>query len=166
MGPGGVVLAVLCVHLAAAQNRYNFLSNGYGAQQHQGYQEQCGKGFRPNDIGGCIDEDECRHPIIQCGVNSDCFNTAGSFVCVCRPGYDKNEHHICVDKDECQDDYKGDKRNFCSVNEDCLNEVGKYACYCKAGFVRDHEVGCRKIGSRLNKHKPNVHGLLFCLMCV
>ena len=38
---------------------------------------------------GCEDVDECKSTSLNnCGVNTDCINTAGSYNCVCHPGFD------------------------------------------------------------------------------
>lgn len=43
------------------------------------------------------DEDECRTPLITCGLWADCINTPGSYKCVCHSGY-KHEYGKCVGK--------------------------------------------------------------------
>nr|KAG5692568.1 hypothetical protein BaRGS_024128 [Batillaria attramentaria] len=73
---------------------------GYGDTYDYDYRPKaCPGGYRPDDHGGCIDDDECRKtPLILCGPNADCINTKGSFFCKCLRGYRKNEHGRCVEK--------------------------------------------------------------------
>ncbi|XP_053393501.1 sushi, von Willebrand factor type A, EGF and pentraxin domain-containing protein 1-like isoform X8 [Mercenaria mercenaria] len=77
---------------------------------------------------GCYDIDEC-------GTNTDlcqdsptiCMNTAGSYICECKPGYKRVNDFICTDIRECDDEYGG-----CSTT--CVEEQGSYKCVCNPGF--------------------------------
>ncbi|KAK7507864.1 hypothetical protein BaRGS_00000829, partial [Batillaria attramentaria] len=111
---------------------------------HPPYHRQCPAGFRPNDYGGCFDHDECRtFPLILCGINADCINTPGSYICRCRQGFRKDTWGRCVDVDEC-----AEGTALCTRNENCINEIGRYDCYCKPGYVRKYK-GCKKIGAAI-----------------
>lgn len=43
----------------------------------------------PSDVSHSADIDECARRTDDCGANSDCINTDGSFECVCRTGFEK-----------------------------------------------------------------------------
>ena len=45
----------------------------------------------------CVDVDECAHGLDNCGNNSQCINTVGSFSCRCNHGYTGNGV-ICTGK--------------------------------------------------------------------
>lgn len=50
--------------------------------------------------GTCLNVDECSDGIVECGANSDCIDTTGSYICNCQPGYKQNGD-VCEDIDEC-----------------------------------------------------------------
>ena len=64
---------------------------------------QCQTGFKDfKDYEGCVDKDECIEGGHNCKLDREyCFNTIGSYVCVCKEGYTGNAPGGCKDVDEC-----------------------------------------------------------------
>lgn len=65
---------------------------------------ECYSGFTLNELGLCIDIDECKLANNRCPKASQCINTAGSYNCICPTGMklskDKND---CIEiKNECK----------------------------------------------------------------
>ena len=93
------------------------------------------------------DIDECQSRNITCGINAECSNTDGSFVCTCLLGYSgdgtkctgRASHAICqkciqsycLDVDECSVLFT----EVCSGAEACENTEGSYTCLCTAGYT-------------------------------
>lgn len=103
----------------------------------------CSPGFvgSADRIGGCVDDDECKHTPSVCPEGSLCVNTPGSFTCQCPSGI-------------LGDPFKGgcarsnialscDEENPCSRDENCVVDgyLGKNACVCRQGFTRDPQSG-------------------------
>ncbi|XP_019645326.1 PREDICTED: uncharacterized protein LOC109486081 [Branchiostoma belcheri] len=67
----------------------------------------------------------------QC-VNSECVNTAGSYTCMCPPGFHKEGgSHVCWDINECRQP----SQNDCDDRHGyCTNTDGGYTCGCLAGY--------------------------------
>ena len=98
-------------------------------------------GFSFNWDPECNDINECFEGIDNCGENSRCFNTPGSFECYCQEGFIpvKNEQkerqfqvgpdEICVDLDECTIGM-----HMCPHEKTCINTVGSFKCKCGEGF--------------------------------
>lgn len=108
--------------------------NGYSGQHSQGlfltaisdpnFQRQ-----RCNDIN------ECQEGISQCGMNSQCINTEGSYTCTCFAGFVKsNSSNDCVQiPGMCPDGI-----TICDKNAICRNLGGRrFGCKCKVGFAGD-----------------------------
>ncbi|XP_069783230.1 adhesion G protein-coupled receptor E2-like isoform X2 [Narcine bancroftii] len=105
----------------------------------------CNKGFY-SDSGDhkftdptksiCKDYDECYTIPTICGKNSNCFNTKGSFICVCQKGFSQPSGVVnftgygshCEDVDECL-------LSPCESSTTCSNVVGSYTCACNPGFI-------------------------------
>ncbi|XP_043388629.1 adhesion G protein-coupled receptor E5 isoform X34 [Chelonia mydas] len=87
----------------------------------------------------CDDINECMEPSpADCGHNTNCNNTAGSYFCTCLNGYEPSSgktkfmnasENTCQDIDECQ-------RNatVCEPHGNCINMPGSYRCKCSWGF--------------------------------
>ncbi|KAM8972453.1 adhesion G protein-coupled receptor E5 [Pelodytes ibericus] len=99
----------------------------------------CQKGFIQlgNNATDCEDINECREKH-NCGINSKCYNTIGSYFCKCRSGFSKDgsttfcapdKKEGCKDIDECQD-----LPSPCGLNSVCVNSIGSYSCTCEPGF--------------------------------
>ena len=76
------------------------------------------------DIDECID----LNMISECYNNSICFNTIGSFACVCPQGL-RNNSNDCLDIDECFEN-----NHDCKNGSKCQNTFGSYSCQCESGF--------------------------------
>lgn len=81
----------------------------------------------------CRDIDECRNGIAQCGSNSKCTNTEGSYYCSCRRGFVQTETHGCSPVEGmCPDG------TVCDRNADCIGSTGfRFRCKCKIGWAGD-----------------------------
>ncbi|KAJ9581231.1 hypothetical protein L9F63_023590, partial [Diploptera punctata] len=91
----------------------------------------------------CDDIDECLLNTADCGINSGCQNTIGSFICVrkpvesCPPGYRFDDQlQSCSDVDECLEGLDSCKKDGLL----CVNMIGNYTCQqrkesqCPAGY--------------------------------
>ena len=118
----------------------------------------CIPGFKLTATNDCIDVDECEQGTHDCGAHSVCFNTEGSFKCICRKG-DRNSSRR-DDCDKCKPGYGGKSGRNCKkcspgflrigkscddINEcgdislcgkhgHCQNTPGSYMCNCNEGF--------------------------------
>lgn len=83
----------------------------------------------------CEDINECRTGIANCGPNTQCLNTEGSFSCSCTLGfYRSNTTNGCIPiPGICADGV-----TVCDKNANCRNLGGrKFGCKCKVGFAGD-----------------------------
>ncbi|XP_035258774.1 adhesion G protein-coupled receptor E1-like isoform X1 [Anguilla anguilla] len=84
----------------------------------------------------CIDVDECTDPV--CGKYAVCFNTNGSYYCLCDPGFHVNSESrtftgidkVCRDINECLE-----TPNICGPKASCQNTAGSYNCTCSEGYI-------------------------------
>ena len=83
------------------------------------------------------DMNECDDDPTNCGDNSDCTNTAGSFYCVCQTGYRGDARVLCSDINECDED-----PSSCHVNGECSNTNGSFSCQCSTGYSGDGNTSC------------------------
>ena len=79
-----------------------------------------------------LDDDECVNSAHNCGENSSCTNTVGSFICQCNTGYEVGDGHepSCDNTDECMTG-----AHVCDPNASCSDTDGSYACACNEGYV-------------------------------
>jgi hypothetical protein len=92
----------------------------------------------------CIDRNECLNGagLHTCtGLNTQCINTMGSYVCRCRPGFIReNDKESCVDINEC-DLYKPCNTSIST----CINLPGRHYCQCLMSQTNDEECVPRNI---------------------
>jgi Calcium-binding EGF domain/EGF domain len=101
---------------------------------------QCQPGYQGNPLAGfgCTDTNECATSSLNnCGPNTKCTNTPGSFTCECLKGYTgtPNSTTGCVDINECSN------TNICGSNGVCENAAGGYICKCNPGYFWDSPDG-------------------------
>lgn len=111
------------------------------------------------------DIDECASNIHDCHQHSECKDTQGAYVCLCRKGFtghcDACEGNwncqvikpwlkslYFLDIDECLTN-----THECSANSECKNTLGSYECICGPGYTGDGKV-CTDINEcQLGTHK-------------
>ncbi|XP_067352710.1 adhesion G protein-coupled receptor E5-like [Channa argus] len=134
----------------------------------------CNNGFQ-NKRKACVDINECEEHESNCGKNSLCFNTNGSFYCVCQDGFIHSGgarnftglNGQCIDENECQRKYK-----ICGDTPKCINLIGSYTCTCDSGFIYAYGncIGEQRLRSQANTHNRittyctcvNVNGSYWC----
>ncbi|XP_065189911.1 mucin-like protein [Sycon ciliatum] len=92
----------------------------------------------------CADRDECKagavsdsngygEPIAVCtSASQSCVNTAGSYECVCAPGYTGSS---CTDVDECNVVSSAGPPPCDAHHAVCTNTVGSFTCSCARGYI-------------------------------
>ena len=75
-----------------------------------------------------LDINECTNDTHLCEHN--CYNTNGSYVCDCQPGYQLSNGLTCSDINECDSNNGG-------CDQKCINQVGSYYCQCNTGYTLD-----------------------------
>ncbi|XP_064384592.1 deleted in malignant brain tumors 1 protein-like isoform X4 [Halichondria panicea] len=95
----------------------------------------CFKGYEGNGVS-CENINECEDQFF-CGNNAMCFDTEGSYCCMCAVGFYPisvecgNTTLICDDIDECAQN----ETNTCDImNGYCNNTQGGYECLCNFGY--------------------------------
>jgi len=94
-----------------------------------GFECKCKTGFYgPVSQSGntCEDLDECSLGT-PCHSDATCFNSPGSYSCVCNVGY-TGDGVICIDVNECTEFPCKDEFGICT------NTVGSFECPCKIGY--------------------------------
>ncbi|XP_039594040.1 latent-transforming growth factor beta-binding protein 1 isoform X5 [Polypterus senegalus] len=102
----------------------------------------CSSGFRLSATKHqCEDIDECREQTNACQDNSICFNSVGSYTCMCPEGYERIHETSCRDIDECSSD-----EELCQPHGECVNNEGSFSCVCEQGFlVSAHGQTCEDV---------------------
>ncbi|XP_061569813.1 adhesion G protein-coupled receptor E1-like [Cololabis saira] len=98
--------------------------------------------------GKCVVDNECDETPGICGINTDCFNTNGSYYCQCHRGYINiggkvnftDTDGTCTDINECFED-----KNICGSVATCKNMIGTYDCTCLSGYIRTNNRECEDI---------------------
>lgn len=128
----------------------------------------CAEGFTgsADQIGGCVDVDECKNS--PCPTGSVCMNVPGSYTCQCPGGISGDPY-----KGGCA---KSDIAISCDVNHPCPNDencitdsLGKDVCICRQGMARDPGTGncidineCERQVCGLNAFCKNLPGSYEC----
>ncbi|VDP13707.1 unnamed protein product [Soboliphyme baturini] len=106
-----------------------------------GYRCYCNAAWNGNPMSTgtisdrCIDTNECLNPN-SCGMNTNCENTPGSYVCECIPGgFRKRDERNCEDINECTE--RAFQKPPCDAHANCVNIPGSYTCECQAGYIGD-----------------------------
>lgn len=91
--------------------------SGFDGNHANGYYAQSVTNEYQNQL--CEDIDECTLGIADCGINSDCLNTVGSYVCSCNRGFHRNITYGCQPAiGMCPDG------TFCDKNAVCKHAEG------------------------------------------
>uniref|UniRef100_A0A5F8GBW2 Fibrillin 3 n=1 Tax=Monodelphis domestica TaxID=13616 RepID=A0A5F8GBW2_MONDO len=108
-----------------------------------------GTGLHPKLCLLLPDDNECSSPT-ACG-SASCYNTLGSFKCVCPSGYDFDQAFGgCRDVDECSAG-----GSPCSYG--CSNTNGGYLCGCPGGYFRAGQGHCISgLGFDKNSYLPTL----------
>ena len=83
------------------------------------------------------DIDECKLGTDECGDNAVCYNTMGSYQCLCKTGYVMVENK-CFYVDSCLQSLLAG-RNSCGENGSCVHGALGFQCECNSGFILDGE---------------------------
>ncbi|XP_041866711.1 EGF-containing fibulin-like extracellular matrix protein 1 isoform X2 [Melanotaenia boesemani] len=119
----------------------------------------CAPGFTADEQNICRDIDECATGRHACGPEQTCYNTRGSFMCLCPLGYQRNGDH-CVDRDECA------LSHYCMHG--CVNTQGSYYCECNVGYMlANNNLSCIDVNecdvqSPCQHHCYNLIGSFLC----
>ncbi|XP_055629527.1 fibrillin-2-like isoform X2 [Toxorhynchites rutilus septentrionalis] len=100
---------------------------------------ECYAGYVKNELGQCLDLNECLEGNGGCGANSRCVNLAGSFRCLCLPGFKmaKDRRTCHKIKDNCKPlkaPVNGEIRCSKSRHKTDLFYRSKCSITCKKGF--------------------------------
>jgi hypothetical protein len=97
----------------------------------------------------CIDRNECFNGAgyhTCTGLNMQCINTMGSYICRCRTGFTHEK-----DKDSCVDINECDLYKPCNTNiSTCINLPGRYYCQCLISQTNNEKCVPRNICAEQN----------------
>lgn len=115
---------VQCVNMAPGF-RCEPCPTGFDGTHANGYYAQSVTNEYQNQL--CEDIDECAMGIADCGINADCVNTVGSYVCNCNRGYHQNVTYGCQPAvGMCPDG------TFCDKNAVCKHAEGLKVHVCSS----------------------------------
>ena len=86
----------------------------------------CNEGYEGDASVSCININECLNNQ-TCPVNTNCTDTDGSFLCLCKEGFELI-NSVCTDINECID------YTDCPLNSNCTNTIGSFECVCNVGY--------------------------------
>ena len=118
------------------QRLINVTKNGIRHNTEDSFECRCIDGFVGSGVF-CKDVNECSRVNHQCGDNTKCKNTIGSFKCPFLEGFSDEDFGACNDLNECING-----SHECYKDEVCLNTSGSYKCSCKVGFSRNKDGKC------------------------
>ena len=106
------------------------------------------------------DINECSANNGICGNDKICFNTIGSYSCVCQVGYRQLSDGTCQGTDRSMryhsikcfissDVNECSTPNICGVNKQCVNTAGSYTCRCNSGYKERRNGNCEGSHSRV-----------------
>ncbi|XP_078597688.1 signal peptide, CUB and EGF-like domain-containing protein 3 [Branchiostoma floridae x Branchiostoma japonicum] len=81
--------------------------------------------------GTAQDVDECSDGTDNCDADATCYNTPGSFSCICNDGFG-GDGLTCNDVDECSNN-----EHDCDDDATCYNTPGSFDCSCNHGYDGD-----------------------------
>eukprot|EP00960_Hanusia_phi_P059167 764091-Hanusia_phi.AAC.2 len=87
----------------------------------------CNEGYEGNASVACTNINECLNNQ-SCPVHTNCTDTDGSFLCLCKSGFDL-VNDVCTDINECID------YTDCPSNSNCTNTIGSFECVCNTGYI-------------------------------
>ncbi|KAJ8345314.1 hypothetical protein SKAU_G00295070 [Synaphobranchus kaupii] len=93
--------------------------------------------FLATDGVTCKDTDECKANSTVCGGRAKCFNTMGSYYCLCDTGFrlESGKRNFTVPEGTCEDENEcSADRSICGEGGHCNNTEGSYKCICQPGF--------------------------------
>ncbi|XP_057293735.1 uncharacterized protein LOC130622302 [Hydractinia symbiolongicarpus] len=120
---------------------------------------QCPAGQRYVRLNVCVDLDECAFTKLTCSANAECFNTLGSYQCLCKKGF-TGDGTKCSNIDECIE-----SNNNCSKDAVCVDTIGSYNCRCNSGYRDVNGVGrkCDNINECAKKDTYQCHADADCI---
>ncbi|KAK7165620.1 hypothetical protein R3I93_005630 [Phoxinus phoxinus] len=119
----------------------------------------------------CVDDDECVTPSL-CGENAQCFNTNGSYYCICDEGFRSYPPNFTATTGQCEDINEcTEKTHTCSSDMECVNTAGSYNCSCPEGYYHDAGLNsscadvdeCVSSVCGVHSSCTNTHGSFLCI---
>lgn len=132
---------------------------------------------------GPADVDECEDPHSSC-LGGECKNTAGSYQCLCPPGFQLANGTVCegehsrlptgAGSSECVGSWEPQRhpllslpsdvdectgKEHCAPHGECLNSHGSFFCLCAPGFASE-EGGTSCQGETQHGHEGAAAGVL------
>lgn len=118
----GATASTVCIKVTDCTDGYEFSKDATTDNTHTTHRE-----IR------CVDIDECETDPDTCDDNFECYNTPGSYLCICDPEKFTLTDVGCIDIDECVIG-----THTCHNYGTCTNTIGGYEC--DGEFTCDHRV--------------------------